>query len=79
MSSDDAGNRTVEETDEKSSSLTVIGDQIEALYRFRDAYFTAVPEEEFSLKNSQIESKLKVGLVFTVDEHLLFFKNTVLF
>lgn len=62
MSSDEVDSRTAEKVDEKSSlSLGAISDQIEELYRFRDAYFTAVPEDQFSLKNSQIESKLKVG------------------
>ncbi len=57
----------VEKTEETSSSpppppsLSTVGEQIEELYRFRDAYFTAVPEAEFSLKNARIESKLKVN------------------
>lgn len=75
------GNKTevekdeTEKTEETSSSpaapsLSTVGEQIEELYRFRDAYFTAVPEAEFSLKNARIESKLKVNIS---SFHLLLF------
>lgn len=56
-----------EKTEETSSSptttlsLSTVGEQIEELYRFRDAYFTTVPQAEFSLKNARIESQLKVN------------------
>ncbi|KAH9392728.1 Tetratricopeptide repeat protein 5 [Tyrophagus putrescentiae] len=51
--------KTEETFSPPTPSLSTVGEQIEELYRFRDAYFTAVPEAEFSLKNARIESQLK--------------------